>query len=234
MLLRSCATFASVALGRTVVSEPGDSDDEIVCFDDVDPDDETPDEDTPEQAIDLLRRALSSELRAQPPQSALTDAAAQLRQGLGTDAKPFRYMRRAQTLAAELPAEDVDLVVCAAAAFITPRGIGLAPEDVDRIASLEKADWFGAVVGLVRGGAGTSASPARLVQAINECPEVDGQVSPVDADPVEAAFELVLPAWEAAGVVDADWRVTTLGCWVLPRALAAAWGGNVDGPSPLP
>jgi hypothetical protein len=87
--------------------------------------------------------------------------------------------------------------------------------------------WVGAVVGLVRGGVGASAEPAALVAAINDCPEVDGTVDPGDADLVELAFEVVVPSWEAVGAVDADRRLTELGAWGLPRALARAWGSDL-------
>jgi hypothetical protein len=86
----------------------------------------------------------------------------------------------------------------------------------------------GAVVGLTRGGVGASADPAALVATINDCPEVDGRVDPDDADLVELAFEVVLPTWEAVGAVDADRRLTALGVWGLPRALARALDGDLD------
>jgi hypothetical protein len=57
---------------------------------------------------------------------------------------------------------------------------------------------------------------------------VDGTVDPDDADLVELAFEVVLPTWEAVGAVDADRRLTALGAWGLPGALARAWGGDLD------
>jgi hypothetical protein len=53
-------------------------------------------------------------------------------------------------------------------------------------------------------------------------------VDPDDADLVELAFEVVLPTWEAVGAVDADRRLTALGAWGLPRALARAWGGDLN------
>jgi hypothetical protein len=33
-----------------------------------------------------------------------------------------------------------------------------------------------------------------------------------------------MDAWRHSGVVDADLRLTALGAWLLPRALAFAWG----------
>jgi hypothetical protein len=38
----------------------------------------------------------------------------------------------------------------------------------------------------------------------------------------------VVPTWEAVGAVDADRRLTALGAWGLPRALARAWGSDFD------
>jgi hypothetical protein len=105
---------------------------------------------------------------------------------------------------------------------------GLDPELEAAVMALELADWLGAVVGLVRGGVGANAEPAALVAAINDCPEVDGTVDPDDAELVELAFEVVLPTWETVGAVDADRRLTALGAWGLARALARAWGGDLN------
>jgi hypothetical protein len=55
-------------------------------------------------------------------------------------------------------------------------------------------------------------------------------VDPDDADLVELAFEVVLPTWAAVGAVDADRRLTELGAWGLPRALARAWGSDLHDP----
>jgi hypothetical protein len=107
---------------------------------------------------------------------------------------------------------------------------GLDSELEASVMALELADWVGAVVGLVRGGVGASADPATLVAAINDCPEVEGMVDPDDADLVELAFEVVLPTWAAVGAVDADRRLTALGAWGLPRALARAWGSDLHDP----
>jgi hypothetical protein len=105
---------------------------------------------------------------------------------------------------------------------------GLDPELEAAVMALELADWLGAVVGLVRGGVGANAEPTALVAAINNCQEVDGTVNPDDAELVELAFEMVLPTWETVGAVDADRRLTALGAWGLPRALARAWGGDLN------
>lgn len=38
----------------------------------------------------------------------------------------------------------------------------------------------------------------------------------------------MVPAGEAAGAIDSDRRLTALGRWDLPRALAWAWNGDFD------
>ena len=105
---------------------------------------------------------------------------------------------------------------------------GLDPELESAVMALELADWVGAIVGLVRAGVGASAEPEALIAAIHDTREVDGVVDPDDAAVVGFAFEVVLPTWEAVGAVDPDRRLTALGAWGLPRALARAWGGDLD------
>ena len=87
--------------------------------------------------------------------------------------------------------------------------------------ALEPADWLGAVIGLVRSRAGAPARPGDLVACIDACPEIDGEVGPDDASFLESAFDSVLRCWEAAGVVDANRRLTALGAW----ACHAPWRG---------
>ena len=223
-----------MALGPTVVNDPGDSEDEVVCFDDLDPDPTGGDPFTLAQAVGALRAALAGEVGKAPPQPALGAAAAALRSGMAGDTRPHRYLRRAAAWGSAVPDDDEELVIGAAAVLLAPvEPSGLAPADEARLASIGAADWMGAVVGLVRGGPGTSARPGRLVELIGECPEVDGEVSVEEADRVQSAFELILPSWEAAGAIDGEWVLTPLGVWVLPRALAWAWGGDLDGPSPF-
>jgi hypothetical protein len=105
---------------------------------------------------------------------------------------------------------------------------GLDADAEASIMSLELADWLGAIVGLVRAGVGASAEPTALVTYIHDCPEVDREIDPEDAFLIEGAFELVAPAWEAAGAIDFDRRLTPLGRWGLPRALAWAWKADFD------
>ena len=181
------------------------------------------------EAVEVLRQALPAPTLAPLPAGELQQACQHLRARLDRHDPAFETIRRAANLDPKLPADDTELWLAAAGALIAMRDTsGLDAELGAAVMALALADWVGAVVGLVRGGVGASADPAALVAAINDCPEVDGTVDPGDADLVELAFEVVLPTWEAVGAVDTDRRLTELGAWGLPRALARAWGGDLD------
>jgi hypothetical protein len=101
-----------------------------------------------------------------------------------------------------LPAGVPGLWLGSAGGLISAREeTGLDSEEESTIMALEHADWLGAVVGLIRTGVRASAEPESLVRYIDACPEVDGTVDPDEAS-LKTAFELVVPAWEAAGAVD--------------------------------
>jgi hypothetical protein len=186
-------------------------------------------EQTEAEAVEVLRQALPAPTLAQVPAGELTAACQRLRTGLHRHDPAIDTTRRAAALDPPLPADDAELWLAAAGALIAMRDpSGLDPELEAAVMALELADWLGAVIGLVRGGVGASAEPAALVAAINNCSEVDGTVDPDDADLVELAFEVMLPTWETVGAVDADRRLTALGAWGLPRALARAWGGDLN------
>lgn len=129
----------------------------------------------------------------------------------------------------ELPADDETLVAWTTGALLIQEGDpGLDPEDEATVMTLEFGDWVGAIVGAVRGGVGTSMAPTNLAALADRCPDVDGTLDADDAAVVARGYEIVLPTWRLAGVVDRDDRLTELGCWMLPRVLAFAWGGDFD------
>jgi hypothetical protein len=122
-------------------------------------------------------------------------------------------------------ADDLQLLLALAAAYVMPGPrAGMSPPAADAVDSLEWADWLGAAIPLVRAGVGADASPDQLVRNINRCPEVTTSIPKRDAPAVASAFACAMDAWRHAGVVDADLRLTALGAWLLPRALAFAWG----------
>jgi hypothetical protein len=179
------------------------------------------------EAVDLLQRALP-ELRDEPPPAGeLEDAVLQLRAGIKGKRWPYRHMSRAAGFHLVQPMSSLELWLGAVGGLIAMREeSGLDGESEASLMALQHADWLGAVVGLVRAGVGASAEPQALVGYINRSPEIEGELDYDDAGAVESAFELILPAWEAAGAVDGNRRLTALGRWGLPRALAWAWNGE--------
>jgi hypothetical protein len=181
-------------------------------------------------ALSVLREALPTEALPPLPRHELTQACVRLRAGLEAKHWPYDLIASAAALGATVPEDDVELWLRAAAALISPREEpGLEAEEEATLYSLEDADWLGAVVGVVRAGVGASAEPIAFVRYIAECPEVESSPQDLDEDLfVETGFELVLPTWEAVAAVDENRRLTPLGAWGLPRALALAWGGELE------
>lgn len=189
------------------------------------------DREADEAAAHLLRDALG-DARGTPAPAELAEAAARVRDELSTGAYPFAWVRSAAGWDDEaIPSEEAELMVAAAAATISPREeTGLDAEEESMLLTLEHADWLGAVVELVRSGPGARARPADLVAAIHRCPEVDiGPGVDLDDDELtEAGFGIVTTAWLALGLLDERDRLTSVGSWVLPRALARAWGADFE------
>jgi hypothetical protein len=226
------------ALGEASDQARGDPDREdavVPLFGDNEEDEEDEDdvdefvaalEEEETQALELMRDALP-EARSLPPPPEFKAVVARLRRELPRAGR-LRPTKRAAGWK-RLPEDDRELWLGTVGALIAMReDSGLDAEDESTIMAMETGDWLGAVVGLVRDGIGADAEPGALVEYINSCPEIDGEVEPEDAELVEYAFELVLPAWEAAGAVTPDRRLTALGRWGLPRALAWAWGHDFD------
>lgn len=184
------------------------------------------------EAVELLRDALR-EYRALPqPGDQLRDAAAEVRTRLREGGHPIDWVGQAAAIRTEsAPDDDAELLIGLAAATISPREeTGLDVDEESILMSLELADWLGAIVSTVRGGPGTDASPIALVDGIRNCPEVDSD-NGIDLDEeshLEAAFWIVALPWHALGLIDRDQRLTPIGAWILPRALARAWGGSFD------
>lgn len=182
-------------------------------------------------ATEALCSALVGHRDLPPPQPALKEAAARLREGLAARSWPHEHLRGAAGMRGRGPRSDVELIVRATAGFISMVGDSGMDSDSDAVVmSLDLDDWLGAVIGLVRAGPGASAEPEDLVRLMGACPEI-GEPGPPDEDDaefLELGFDLTLPIWEAAGVVDDRRRLTELGQWVLPRALARAWNRSFD------
>ena len=184
------------------------------------------------QAVEVLRNALPDHRMQPPPVDALRDAAEIVRIRLREGGHPLDWVRQAAGLTdAALTRDDEELLIGLAAATISPREeTGLNVEEEALLLSLELADWLGAIISVVRAGAGADASPRALAAGVRDCPEViqDSDFDVDDEAHLHAAFWIVALPWEGLGLTDRDQRLTSLGEWVLPRALARAWSGDFD------
>lgn len=109
---------------------------------------------------------------------------------------------------------------------LTPEGISRYPaEEREAFASLEWADWLGAVIGTVRAGAGTAVTGQGLVDAVNRCPEVTSSIPKSDRPYFAWAFQHVLAVWARTGVLE-DGLLTAEAVDLLPAALLTAWAAE--------
>jgi hypothetical protein len=184
-----------------------------------------------EDAASILCEALRDHRGAEPPP--LDGVAGRLRDDIRARRDPAAWMHRGSGMGAKLPAEDAELLLrCLQAVVAGPEDRGLDVEEETMLDTLEHADWLGAVVSLVRAGPGASADPGAIVRGISHCPEVNipEGVDDLEQSHLEASFSIVSLAWLVAGCVDRDERLTDVGEWALPRALARAWGADFDAP----
>jgi hypothetical protein len=187
-----------------------------------------------QHAVQVVRKALASSLGAPPPEPDLRHAAAAIRDAVRQNSLPHRHIAGAAGWTGSPPSNDKQCCVEAAGALIgMHEESGMGDDEVAMIMALEHADWLGAVIGLVRSGPGSAAKPRDLVRLINDCTEVDGLVDQDETTILEGAFDSVLDSWEAVGVVDDNRRLTVLGNWLLPRALAWAWNADFDDENPF-
>lgn len=183
-------------------------------------------------AAAVLSSALDNLRGQRAPGEALAAVAGRVRDGLHEGSHPFGWIRKAAVLEDErFPDTDVEFMLRCAAATISPREeTGLDPDEEAILLSLEHADWLGAIVSIVREGPGEDASPDALVDGILACPEVR-LASDLDLDDeahLETAFWILALPWYVLGLTDQDQRLTAVGAWILPRALARAWGSDFD------
>jgi hypothetical protein len=177
----------------------------------------------------ILGEALAPKRGAPAPP--LANAAARLREDIAAGHDPAAWMHRGTGMGGRLPEDDGELLIrCLEAVVGGPEDRGLEVQEETMLDTLEQADWLGAVVSLVRTGEGAPANPRAIVHGIETCPEVNvpAGIDDDERDHLETAFSIVSNAWFAAGCVDRDERLTAVGEWALPRALARAWGADFD------
>jgi hypothetical protein len=194
-------------------------------------------------AVALLARALPEVRSAWAPGSELHAAAELIRSSRRR--WPYRQLARAAWGRGRPPADDAQLWLDTAGAFARAADQRkIHPQFYDSLAAVCPADWAGAVIGLARAGVGTQVTGQDLTRFARDCPETgprreqpgdgtgEGAYDPFcgggDAELLGRAFELVATCWQAVGALDEQQRLTLLGWWGLPRALARAWHGDLD------
>lgn len=185
-------------------------------------------------AADVVREALPVHRGLAPPTEEIGPIADRVRGLFAADEPPSGWVRRATGMEGEpLPEDEVELLLRCTAATISPmEETGLPAEEEATLFSLEHADWAGAVISIVRAGPGADASPTALVAGIEACPEVELEAELAEeAAHLETAFWILVLPWELLGIIDRDQRLTRWGAWILPRALARAWGSDFDSES---
>lgn len=232
-----------IVFGEGSWPPPGaDTDDELCWADEYE--DAIPWDVPAAEAAGVLRAALGAQRGAVAPAGELAAACARLRAGLDSGADPYGQMRWAAGFGDALPTDDAELLLRTVAGVIEPRPADpeelyssdpdedAVPGDPFGLEELAFEDWLGVVIELVRAGPGASADPEAMVEHIQACPEVSRGIGDDEEWLLEGAFGRLMPTWEAAGIVDEDWLLTPLGAWVLPRALARAWGADFEAAAP--
>ncbi|MPZ88506.1 MAG: hypothetical protein GEU81_10610, partial [Nitriliruptorales bacterium] len=104
----------------------------------------------------------------------------------------------------ELPEDDRTLWITLAAAAVEPDAELPVDLEVEAAwATLEPADWAGAVIELTRAGIGQPADPPELVALIARCPEIEGpELTKDEVATLEVAFTPIVDLWRVLGVVD--------------------------------
>ncbi|MEQ8717303.1 MAG: hypothetical protein RIE08_06800 [Acidimicrobiales bacterium] len=192
-----------------------------------DADDAVPDVEADRAARDVLRSALRHEFAQEGVPTELATAAGGLRDAARAGTWPgVALVEAARSGGADAASEEDHAAVVLGAAGVVaapyrPIG-GLDAEERRCLSGLEWADWLGAVIGIVRAGAGAPVTPEGLVDSVNRCPEVTTSIAKADRAWVASGFSIALTFWEAAGLV-VDGRSTPLGVWALPRAFDRIW-----------
>lgn len=201
-------------------------------------------------AREIMAELLADTPPRSPPEAALREACHRLRAGLDTGQWPYDLLRAAGGVdPAQLPPDDAELWLTLATGAVTCRDE--PPDGLDDDAhaawmTLTHPDWIAPVVTLVRSGPGTAADAESLAQYavsfdFEEVDDVDddiGEFGEFDDGAVDvgivgeeegaaaalsAGFGVVVLLWSMLGAVDAEERLTPLGCWGLPESLRRAW-----------
>jgi len=191
------------------------------------PDLPVPDPDADAWAVQVLDRALGD--TGTPDAEAVAGAAAVLRAAAVADDRLAQWLAASEG-PVDLDEPDLNVVLAALAAAIAPARMEPLAADARRaVLELEWADWLGAIIGIVRAGAGVSVDPVDLVDQINRCHEVTSVIPKADRARVAWAFGVVTEPWEPLGIA-VDNMLTEFGSRVLPLGLRTGWRAKRQGP----
>lgn len=174
--------------------------------------------------------AIAAESGPRPrPDDALRQTCSALRSGL--QARSWQHdLLAASTRVdpASLPTDDEDFWLTFAIRVVDPPG-GSAHDATDDQAyadwhALSAADWLGAGEEILRRGPGAPADAEALATyAAQSAHARELRGHDVTSDALAARFRPADVLWRALGAIDSEARVTELGAWGIPRALARAW-----------
>ena len=165
---------------------------------------------------------------AEAPQPALDEAAAALRDGIGSGAPAYERLRRVTGWHLLPPGDDLPPEhrwLFAAMSSIEPHDEPTDAAAESALGAMGDEDWVTIVSGLIRDGAGSAATPEAFVRLLQDGDLLERGDEPI----VVEAAQLVLGDWRALGVVDDENRLTPLGVWGLPAALHDLWCGSDSG-----
>lgn len=169
-----------------------------------------------------------ADVERHPDRDALAEVTARLRTRGGDDWTVDVLWAAADVDPDNPPDADEELWIVLAAGVVAPReGVPLDADRTGAWAALERADWAGAVIELVRAGPGAAVTPDAVLELIAACPEVEeADLSPEGRETLLTGLEVVIALWRFLGVAGPDGLLTPLGHWGLPEALAEAWEGQ--------
>lgn len=159
-----------------------------------------------DEAAAVLKEVMGEVGDRECPGPALRAACLAVRDGAAQGVSPFTELVAAAGLADDnLPADDGTLWLALAVPTVAPAG-----------ADLDVTAWLGVIAALTLWGAGTQADARALATYVGE----DAEIDPKE---LETAFEPVVRAWLALGVLSGTERLTPLGWWGIPEAQLQAW-----------
>lgn len=185
------------------------------------------------QVAEFVQSSLAGLRGVAPP--AVEGLAGVIREGVAAQEWPYSTLAALSRATARRLSDlaDADVVLWAASVMLDPDpdlddlagdGNGELLDPLAVSGSMDPIDWATVTVALSRAGPGTPCTPEALVAIMEELRQ-----DPLDdADELELCFETNLPLWRAAGVTDADDRLTEVGTWALPRAVCRALGTEFD------